>query len=485
MSLQEKTFKGIIWSFVDNFASQGVEFIVGIILARILTPHEFGLIGMLTVFIAISQTFIDSGFTNALIRKNNCTQKDYSTVFFFNISVSLFLYFILFASSESIGSFFKEPQLGILLKVLGLCLVFGSISMIQKTILTKEINFKQQTKISLFSSVTSGIIGILMALNGYGVWSLVGKALISLILSSILFWISSKWRPSFIFSKSSFKELFGFGSKLLISGLIDTVYNNIYYLIIGKYFSTKELGLYTRADQFKNIFSQNITSVIQRVSFPTLSLIKEDSGRLMESYQKLLRSTMFITFSLMFSMAAMSKSMIFTLVGEKWLPAAPYLELLCFVGIFYPLNSLNLNILNVKGRSDLFLRLEIIKKIIFIPVIVIGAFFGIKALILGMIFNSLLAYFINSYYSGRLIGYPVFRQINDIKPSFLIGMAVGILLYTESSFISGNLYIIFIIQCISAPLFILIFSEITQFKDYLFLKKIIFDYIFKNDDRER
>ena len=198
MSLQEKTFKGIIWSFVDNFASQGVEFIVGIILARILTPHEFGLIGMLTVFIAISQTFIDSGFTNALIRKNNCTQKDYSTVFFFNISVSLFLYFVLFASSEAIGTYFKEPQLGILLKVLGLCLVFGSISMIQKTILTKEINFKQQTKISLFSSVISGAIGILMALYGYGVWSLVGRALISLILSSILFWISSKWRPSFV-----------------------------------------------------------------------------------------------------------------------------------------------------------------------------------------------------------------------------------------------------------------------------------------------
>lgn len=479
MSLQEKTLKGLIWSFVDNFTSQGVEFVVGIILARILSPREFGLIGMLTIFIAISQTFVDSGFTNALIRKNNCSQKDYSTVFFFNISISIVLYFILFAFSGSIGVFFNEPELGLLLKVLGLSLIFGSISMIQRTILTKEINFKLQTKISLFSSVVSGIIGIIMALYGFGVWSLVYRSLAALVLSSSLLWIATKWKPSFVFSMASFRELFGFGSKLLISGLIDTAYNNIYYLVIGKYFSSRELGFFTRADQFKNILSQNITVVIQRVSFPTLSLIKDDSERLREGYQKLLRSTMFITFSLMFFLAAISKPLIFTLLGNKWMQSASYLELLCFVGIFYPLNALNLNILNVKGRSDLFLKLEIIKKIVFIPIIVVGVFFGIKALIFGMILNSLIAFAINSTYSGKLIGYPAMRQVNDIKYSFILGLTVGFILYVESLVLPFGLVSILLIQLITAPLLIISIAEITQFKDYLFIKKIIFDSIYK------
>ncbi|WP_199898572.1 lipopolysaccharide biosynthesis protein [Prolixibacter bellariivorans] len=378
MTLKHKTVNGLFWSFIDTFANQGVQFVVGIVLARILSPKEFGLIGMLTIFIAISQSLIDSGFTQALIRKKNCTDADYSTVFYFNLAVSFLTYAILLTFSGAIGSFFKEPLLKPLIQVLGIGLILNSFGIIQRAILTKTINFKLQTKISLIASSGSGIIAVTMALNGFGVWSLIALTLSRFGLTSIFLWIWAKWKPRAVFSKKSFNELFGFGSKLLLSGIIDTAYRNIYYLIIGKYFSAVELGYYTRADQFNSLPSQNITGVIQRVTYPVLANIQDDIPRLRANYRKLIRSTMLITFVLMLGMAATAKPMILTLIGEKWSPAIIYLQMLCFVGMFYPLHALNLNMLQVQGRSDLFLKLEIIKKILAIPTIIIGVYWGLK-----------------------------------------------------------------------------------------------------------
>jgi len=362
VSLKEKTVKALFWSFTDNFINLGGQFIVGIILARILSPREFGLVGMLTIFIAISQTFIDSGFSNALIRKQNCNQNDYSTVFYFNLVVSVFCYSLLFIFSGSISSFFKEPQLEDLLRILGLGLILNAFGLIQRTILIKNINFKTQTKVSVVATVGSSIIAIVMAMNGYGVWSLIALTLSRYGLVSISLWIWARWKPALVFSKKSFNDLFYFGSKLLVSSLIETTYNNIYYLVIGRFFSAVDLGYYTRADQFQSLASGNLQSVIGRVSFPVLSKLQDDHDNLRLAFRKIIKNTMFVTFFLMMGMVAIARPLILSLLGSKWEPSIIYLQLLCFVGMFYPLHSINLNMLQVHGRSDLFLKIEILKK---------------------------------------------------------------------------------------------------------------------------
>ena len=479
MTLKQKTISGLIWSFTDSIAGQGITFIVGLILARLLSPKEFGLIGMLTIFIAVSQSFIDSGFSQALIRKQDCTQADYSTVFYFNIVVGVFCYILLFACANSIGNFFHEPILKQLIRVLGLALIINSFTIIQSTLLTKRIDFKLQAKISVIASFVSGIISIYMAYTGWGVWSLVALTLLKYAINSLLLWLWNKWKPILVFSQKSFKELFSFGSKLLISGLIDTIYRNVYYVVIGKYFAAVELGYYTRAEQFKSLPSANLQSIIGRVSYPVLSTIQDDIPRLRETYKKIIRSTMLITFVLMLGMAAVARPMILTLIGVKWEPCIIYLQMLCFVGMLYPLQALNLNMLNIRGKSDLFLRLEIIKKALAVPVIIVGVMWGIKAMILGMIFLSLIAYYLNSYWSGRLIGYSFLEQIKDIFPSFLVAVIMSAIVFAEGLLVPLTPLPLLIIQLITGAVLIFGLCEVFHFKDYLYIKSIVNEKLLK------
>ncbi|HQF43236.1 MAG TPA: lipopolysaccharide biosynthesis protein [Ignavibacteriaceae bacterium] len=474
-TLKQKTISGLTWSFIDNFASLGITFIVGIILARLLEPREFGLVGMTTIFIAISQSFIDSGFTQALIRKQDCTQADFSTVFYFNLAVGILFFLLLSFTAPLISSFFNEPQLTLIVQVLAIGLIINAFTIVQRARLTKAINFKLQTKISIIASILSGLISIWMAYNGYGVWSLVAKTLTGYTLTSMLLWLWNKWKPTLEFSKESFKEMFSFGSKLLLSGLLDTTYNNIYLLIIGKFFSATELGYYTRADQFKSLPSQNITGVIQRVSYPVLSSIQDDKQQLKAAYKKLIQSIMLITFCLMLAMAASAKPLILTLIGEKWLPAVIYLQLLCFVGMLYPLHALNLNMLNVLGRSDLFLKLEIIKKILAVPVIIIGIYYGIIALIISMFIISLVSYYLNSYWSGTLIGYPMKEQIYDILPAFLLAVLISTIIFVTGSLINLPNPWILLIQILTGTVLFIIISESVKLQDYLYIKSIVIE----------
>jgi len=474
-SLKQKTVSGMTWSFIDSISGQGIQFIVGIILARMLTPREFGLIGMITIFIAISESFINSGFSSALIRKKDCTNIDFSTVFYFNLVTGILFFLILFFTAPFIANFFDEPQLKPIVQVLGIVLIIDSLTLIQRTILTKRIDFKLQTRISIIASLGSGVIAIIMAYSGFGVWSLVAQRIAKESLNSIFLWLWNRWKPLLVFSKQSFKELFGFGSKLLASGLIDTIYQNIYYLIIGKYFSAQELGYYTRADSFNKLPSQNLNTIIGRVSYPVLASIQDDKPRLKNNYQKLIRSTMFITFVLMLGMAAAAEPMIITLIGEKWRPSIIYLQMLSFVGMMYPLHALNLNMLQVSGRSDLFLKLEVIKKILAIPTIVIGVLWGIKIMILGMMVNTLVAYYLNSYWSGRFIGYSFKQQVVDILPSFGLALTMAIFVYILGLFLPFSYLWVLIIQIIAGALFILLFCEITRFRDYLFVKEIVIE----------
>jgi O-antigen/teichoic acid export membrane protein len=484
MTLKEKTTSGLIWSFIDNGAGLGISFITGVILARLLIPKEFGLIGMITIFIAISQSFINSGFSQALIRKQNCTETDYSTVFYFNTIVGISFYFLLFGLAEPISHFYHEPILRDLIRVLGLGLIISSLTIIQTTILTKRIDFKLQAKISVTASFVSGIISIYMAYSGWGVWSLVAQTLLKTTINSLLLWFWNKWMPIWVFSKQSFSELFSFGSKLLISGLIDTTYRNIYYLVIGKYFSAVELGYYTRADQFQAFPSSNLNSVISRVTFPVLVSIQDDNVKLKAAYRKLLRSTMLITFVLMLGLAAIAKPMILTLIGTKWLPSVVFLQMLCFVGMLYPLHALNLTMLNLKGRSDLFLQLEIIKKAIAIPTIIIGVLFGIKIMIVGMFVSSVFAYYLNSYYSGKLIGYSMLYQVKDILPAFLIAAMMASAIYAESVWIPLPSMMILIIQLITGAGLVIGICEAARFSDYFYIKALISDLIIKKQIRK-
>jgi len=474
-SLKQKTISGILWSSTENFISQGIALVIGIVLARLLTPREFGLIGMITIFIAISETFIRSGFSEALIRKKDCKPTDYSTVFFFNLAAGIVFFILLLVLAPFISNFFKEPELKSLVRVLSLVLIIDSLTIIQRTILTKRMDFKLLTRISVISSTGSGVIAITLAYKGFGVWSLAANTICRQGIFSLLLWLWNKWRPIIVFNKTSFKELFGFGSKLLLSGLIDTVYRNIYYLIIGKYFSSTELGYYTRANYFSSFPSQNINMVMNRVTYPILSEIQDEHNLLREGYRRLIRSTMLVTFILMLGLASVAEPMVITLIGEKWRPSIIYLQLLCFAGMLYPLQALNLNILKVKGRSDLFLKLELIKKAFVVPVIVLGILYGMKVMILGIIVNSFVAYYLNSYWSGKFINYSIRDQIKDLYPSFLLASGMAIVVYLTGYYLEKAFLVELIIQVTVGAILVFLLCELLKMPDYIYIKQIVLE----------
>jgi len=477
--LKEKTLNGLLWSFIDNFAKYGFQFIIGIILARILTPKEFGLIGIITVFISISNSIVDSGFSQALIRKNNATDKDYSTVFLYNLTFSVFVFLILFFCADYVSIFFGEPNLKLLLRVFSINIIINSFGIVQRTQLIKNINFKAQTKITIIASVASGILAICLAYFGFGVWSLIVKTTIFNLITVLLLRFYTDWKPMLYFSKKSFKELFSFGSKMVVAGLIDTIYRNIYYVIIGKYYSSVDLGYYTRAEQFNNFPSSNLTTVIQRVSYPVLTKLQDDNEKLKFGYKKTITLTMFISFTSMFWLAAVSESLILSLIGINWEQSIIYLQLLCFVGMLYPLHGLNLNILKVKGRSDLFLKLEIIKKILAVPIIIAGIYWGIKIMIIGMIINSIIAYYINSFWSGRLVNYSMREQLMDIVPSFLLSAFTASVVYAASLYLKFSPMANLMLLSVLWISILVLICEITKFKPYKEIVGIAFTYIKK------
>jgi teichuronic acid exporter len=478
-NLKGKAVTGVSWSMIDTIANSGVTFFIGLVLARILTPVEFGLIGMITVFIALSNSIIDSGFSSALIRKGNATNTDYNTVFYFNFVFGLVLYSLLYLFAPYIGGFFNEPQLVEITRVLGLVLVINSFGIVQRTILVKAIDFKTQTKVSLIASISSGIVGVSMALLDYGVWSLVSQQLTRQLLNSVLLWVFNRWSPQVEFSYKSFKELFGFGSKLMLSGIIDTIYGNLFFIIIGKYYSANDLGQYTRADQFRAIFSVTISSVVQKVSYPVLCSIQDDDVRLKKTYQRIIKSTMMLTFTCMLGLVAVAKPLVLILIGVKWLESVYFLQIICFSGMLYPLHAINLNMLQVKGRSDLFLRLEIIKKVIGIIPILLGVFYGIEWMLFSNVFISFVAYLLNSYYSSNLLNYGICEQLKDIFPTFSLSMLGSIALWSLTLFgFSSGLTLLMQIS-LGAGMYFLIF-EFFQLSEYLELKEIVLSLYKKN-----
>lgn len=438
--LKEKTLSGVKWNAIGRFSTQGVSFVISILLARILSPSDYGVIGMIGIFMAIAQTFIDSGFGSALIRKKDCTDLDYSTAFYFNMVVGAVCYLILFFAAPLIAAFFNTPILRDIVRVLSINLFLGSLTIVQSAKLTAAIDFKSQAKISLVATIVSGCVGLIMAYYGYGVWSLVYQSVSSSVVRTLLFWIVTKWRPQRTFSKQSFKYLFGFGSKILSASLLHTIYSNLTTILIGKFYTPKDLGYYSRGESLAALPSSSITGIMQSVSYPILSKIQDDDNRLIQVYRKYIRMMSMVIFFGMFLLAALAKPLILTIFTDKWSNSIIYLQVFCFSFMFDHLCLLNLNILYVKGRSDLVLRLEIIKKSISISMIVAAIPFGVLAICISRALYTQIAVVINTYYTGKLFGLGYFAQVKDffkyLVCSFIAVLPAFMLSYTSlSSFI--------------------------------------------------
>lgn len=417
--LKEKTLSGVKWSAIGRFSTQGISFLIGLILARILSPSDYGVTGMVAIFFAIAQTFIDSGFGSALIRKQDCTDVDYSTAFYFNAVVGLVFCLLLSLAAPFIAEFFNTPILEDIVVVMSINMFISSLSIVQTARLTAAVDFKSQAIISLVTTTLSGIVGIAMAYNDFGVWSLVWQGVFANLLRTMLLLFATKWYPKWQFSKESFKYLFNFGSKILTASLLHTVYSNLTTLIIGKYYTAKDLGYYTRGQSMANLPSTNITAILQSVTYPILSKIQDDDKRLIQVYRKYIAVTSLVIFFGMFLLAALAKPLILTLLTDKWLQSVIFLQVFCFALMFDHLCQLNLNILYVKGRSDLVLRLEVIKKTISISMLVAAIPFGVLAICLSRAIYTQIAVVINTYYTGKLFGLGYFAQVRDFIKYFI------------------------------------------------------------------
>lgn len=439
-ALGQKTIKGVFWSSVERFSMQGVHFLVTLVLARILTPADFGLIGMLAVFIAIAQSLIDSGFTLALIRKQDRDNIDNSTVFYFNIVTSVFVYLLLYAIAPLVALFFHEPLLTELMRVLCIVVIINSFAVIQRVLYTATVNFKVQAKATTIAAVLSGIVGIVFAIKGAGVWSLVYQQLSSAFFNTVLLWYFSSWRPILVFSWKSFKELYLFGFNLMVVSIFETLYQNSYQIFIGKFFSAASLGHFTQAKTIANLPSANVSSIIGRVTYPIMSRIQDDNERLSDVYRKLARIIAFGVFPLMCGLAALSVPTIYALIGSKWHFAAILMVPLSFSFMFYPIHAINMNVLQVKGKSKLYLKSEIIKKVISIAFLVGTIPFGIIVMCYGRIVSSILTLLVNMFYTSKEVEVSLFALIKDLMPVLGLSLAMfGMVWWIASCF--DNVYV--------------------------------------------
>ena len=475
-SLQQKTFSGVVWGFISNFSMQLFSFVQGIIMARILIPSDYGLIAMVGVFSAVAALLVDSGFASALIRKKTKTDIDYSTVFDINVVMSFIITLILCGVSGLIADFYNQPILSKIVCLNALQIFFGSFISVQGVKMSADLRFREKNIAQIVVRVSTGLVGIVMALTGFGIWSLIYPGFLAIPINMAFYWHYQHWFPGIRFSGKSFKELFGFGSKLLASGLLDTIYNNIYPIIIGKLFSAKDLGYYTRATGYSNLPSTTVTGILASVAFPVLCDIQGDNERLQGAYRKLLRLSAFVVFPIMIGLAALARPLILVMITAKWEPSVAYLQILCFALMWYPIHALNLNLLQVKGRSDLFLRLEIIKKIIGVSIIFIASSFGVLAMCVGSVISSLLCLFLNTYYTGKYINLSFWYQMKDLIPSLFYSLSMGGLIWVISLFIPYNG--IKLLVCIPLGIaYYFLIAYLTKSSDLAYMKIIIINNV--------
>jgi len=427
---RSKVFSSLLWKLLERGGSQGIQFIVTIVLARLLLPEEYGLIVLVMIFITVAGVFVQSGFNTGLIQKKDADETDFSSVFYLSIFIASLLYIILFLISPNLAAFFGEPDLITVLRVLSLTLFFGAINSIQIAVISRNMQFKKLFFSSIGAIILSGAVGIIMAFNSFGVWALVSQQLTNQLVVTLILWFTVKWRPQLIFSTERIKNLFSFGWKLLVSGLIDTLYRNMQSLFIGKMFNSEILGFYNRGEQFPNLIVSNIDGSIQSVMLPTLASHQNNKIRVKEIVRRSIVTSSFIVFPLMMGLAAIAEPLVEILLTEKWLPAVPFLQIFCATYALWPIHTANLQVINALGRSDIFLKLEVVKKILGLIILVISIPFGVYAMALGVLVIGIISTFINAYPSLKLINYSYKEQLLDILPSLFISLLMGMVVYS-------------------------------------------------------
>lgn len=438
-NLKQKTTRGMLWSFIEKISVYGIQFVLGIFVARILMPSDYGLVGMLAIFMSISNVFIDSGFSRALIQKKNRTESDFSTVFIFNLLISIFLYILLYFSAPYIAAFYKEPKLILITRVLSFNFVIQAFTLVQLTKLTIEMDFKSKAIISTFSVLISGVIALLLAYYGWGVWALIAQTLSKTAITLILILILKNWMPKITFSKSSFNALFSYGSKLLIASLLNSIINNLYAILIGKKYSARDVGYFSKGTYFTNILANTASEVLQTVTFPVMSFVQDEKERLTNIYRKLIRFTIFIIIPSMIGFALVAEPFIRFFLTDKWLPAVPIIQWLCIGGIFAPIGVLNINFLNAKGYSGLVLIIQLVKTPIIVGALIITLPMGIEKIVIGQAIASFLCFFVNAYLPGKYSNYGPFKQLKDMLPTLLATGIMVLLILPIITFVEHDL----------------------------------------------
>lgn len=463
MSLKKQTLSGIIWTFTDTFVLKGLSFFASIILARLLGPTEFGLIGMISVFIAIGTSLVDSGLSASIIRTQDADDRDFSTVFYLNLMMSVAVYGLLFFAAPWIADFYGQEILVPIIRLYCFSFVISAFSAIQTAMLNKEMQFKKIMQYNVPGTVIGVIVGISLGYLGYGVWSIVWMYLSTQLIQSIMLWSFSKWKPTWTFSKEKLKYHYGFGYKLMLSGLLDTAYRNVYNVIIGRYFSVQELGYFERGKAFNTYPVTVLTSIISKVSYPLLSKIQDQKERIAKVYRQLIQFAFFVTAPMMLGAAAIAEPLFLLVLGDQWLPAVPFFQILCLSGMFYPIHAFNINVLKVYGRSDLFLKLELIKKGIITVSILIAFQFGIYGLVWSSVVTSIIALLINTHYSSRMIYYTTWQQAKDIFKTLVKAGAMAGLMWVAIGFLNGySLYWQILLPAIAGGAFYLAVNYLSK-----------------------
>ena len=445
MSLKKQTFSGLIWTFTDTIFLKGSSFVAQLVLARLLGPKEFGLIGMIAVFVAIGASLVDSGLSSSLIRTKDADDKDFCTVFFTNLTISILVYIIVFIAAPFIAKFYDQSILVPIIRTYCLSFIVSSFSAIQIAIVIKNMQFKKFMLLNIPGTIIGIITGIVLGYMGFGVWSIVWMYLSTQISQSIMLWIFSKWKPSLNFSVERLNFHFHFGYKLMLSGLLNTTFDNIYNVVIGKFYPVQTLGYYERAYLFNQYPVATITGIVDKVTYPMLANIQDQKERISLVYKKILQIAFFITAPLMLGAAAIAKPLFLLVLGEQWLPAVPFFQILCIGSIFYPIHVFNINVLKVYGRSDLFLKLEILKKLVIIFSVAVAFRFGIYGLVWSSVFTSFIALIINTHYSSPMINYSIKAQLLDMLPTFSIAFVTGLIMIGLLAFLTSASLLIQII----------------------------------------
>lgn len=430
---------------MERCGAQIIQFIVSIILARLLTPSDYGVIGLITVFIAIAQVFAQSGLGSALVQKKKADETDFSTVFYFSLAFSVVIYGVLFLSAPVIAEFYDEQILTPVVRVLSVTVIIGAANSVQQAYVQKTMQFKRFFWATLGGTFASAIVGIAMAYMGFGVWALVWQQISNQAFNTVMLWLTLKWRPQKKFSFQSMKELFSYGWKLLCSSLIDTGYNNIYSLVIGKFYSSADLGYYNRGKQFPMLVVNNVNTAIDSVLFPVLAEVQDEKQRLKSMTRRAIVTSTFLIFPAMAGLAAIARPLTLILLTEKWLPAVPFIQFCCLTYAFWPIHTANLQAIKAVGRSDIFLKLEIIKKVMGIIILIVTTPFGLYVMMLGNSISAILGSFINAFPNKKLIGYSYGEQVRDMLPSFLLSLAMfGIVLSID--LLNMNVWLTMVIQ---------------------------------------